>query len=200
MIIKDLIKNMEEYAKKENVPIMEKEGMEFLSNFIKENNIKSILEVGSAIGYSAINMALVSGDIKVTTIERDKKRYIEAVKNVKEAKLEDRITLVFSDAFDFSSNDKFDMIFIDAAKSQYIKFFEKFSLNLKDKGFIVSDNIKFHGLAFSDKSKLSRNLRQLLTKLEKYVIYLKENKEYETKFFDIGDGVAISVKRDDIDE
>jgi predicted O-methyltransferase YrrM len=200
MIIKDLIKNMEEYAKKENVPIMEKEGIEFLSNFIKENNIKSILEIGSAIGYSAINMALVNDDIKVTTVERDKKRYIEAVKNVKEANLEDRITLVFSDAFDFSTNDKFDMIFIDAAKSQYIKFFEKFSLNLKEKGFIVSDNIKFHGLAFSDKSKLSRNLRQLLTKLEKYVIYLKENKEYETKFFDIGDGVAISVKRDDINE
>jgi predicted O-methyltransferase YrrM len=191
-----LIKEMEKYADEKGVPIMEKEGINFLCEFIKLNKIKNILEIGSAIGYSAINMALAGEDITVTTIERDKDRYIKAVKNVKEAKLDERITLILAVALDFNSSEEFDLIFIDAAKSQYIKFFEKFSHNLKDKGFIITDNIKFHGYTFSDKSKLSRNLRQLITKLEKYVDFLKENKEFKTRFFDIGDGIAISRRMD----
>lgn len=191
-----LIKEMEKYADEKGVPIMEKEGINFLCEFIKLNKIKNILEIGSAIGYSAINMALAGEDITVTTIERDKDRYIKAVKNVKEAKLDERITLILADALDFNSSEEFDLIFIDAAKSQYIKFFEKFSYNLKDRGFIITDNIKFHGYTFSDKSKLSRNLRQLITKLEKYVDFLKENKEFKTRFFDIGDGIAISRRMD----
>lgn len=191
-----LIKEMEKYADEKGVPIMEKEGITFLCEFIKLNKIKNILEIGSAIGYSAINMALAGEDITVTTIERDKDRYIKAVKNVKEAKLDERITLILADALDFNSSEEFDLIFIDAAKSQYIKFFEKFSYNLKDRGFIITDNIKFHGYTFSDKSKLSRNLRQLITKLEKYVDFLKENKEFKTRFFDIGDGIAISRRMD----
>ena len=91
-------------------------------------------------------MALTSSDVCVTTIERDKDRYIEAVKNIKEFNLEDRITLILADALAFNTDEQFDLIFIDAAKSQYIKFFEKFSKNLKQKCFIVTDNINFHGL------------------------------------------------------
>ncbi len=190
-----LIRKMEKYADEKGVPIMEKDGINFLSEFVRLNNIKNILEIGTAIGYSAINMALVGEDVYVTSIERDKDRYIEAVKNVKNIGLDRRITLVLADAFDFNTDEKFDLIFIDAAKSQYLKFFNKFSKNLKEKGYIVTDNIKFHGLAFSDKTKLSRNLKQLIVKLEKYVDFLRNNKEFKTRFFDIGDGVAISRRR-----
>lgn len=195
-----LIRKMEKYADEKGIPIMEKDGINFLSEFVKLNKIKDILEIGSAIGYSAINMALASNDVNITTIERDKDRYIEAVKNIKSAKLDHRITLVLADALDFNTDEKFDLIFIDAAKSQYLKFFNKFSNNLKPKGYVVTDNIKFHGLAFSDKSKLSRNLRQLLTKLENYVNFLNNNKDFKTRFFDIGDGIAISRRRKDKDE
>lgn len=195
-----LIRKMEKYADEKGIPIMEKDGINFLSEFVKLNKIKNILEIGSAIGYSAINMALASEDVNITTIERDKDRYIEAVKNIKSAKLDHRITLVLADALDFNTDEKFDLIFIDAAKSQYLKFFNKFSNNLKPKGYVVTDNIKFHGLAFSDKSKLSRNLRQLLTKLENYVNFLNNNKDFKTRFFDIGDGIAISRRRKDKDE
>lgn len=195
-----LIRKMEKYADEKGIPIMEKDGINFLSEFVKLNKIKDILEIGSAIGYSAINMALASEDVNITTIERDKDRYIEAVKNIKSAKLDHRITLVLADALDFNTDEKFDLIFIDAAKSQYLKFFNKFSNNLKPKGYVVTDNIKFHGLAFSDKSKLSRNLRQLLTKLENYVNFLNNNKDFKTRFFDIGDGIAISRRRKDKDE
>lgn len=190
-----ILKKIEKYADEKGIPIMEKEGIEFLTEFIRLNKIKNVLELGSAIGYSAIKMALADDNVYVTTVERDKDRYIEAVKNIKKMGLDDRITLIFADAFDFDTTEKFDLIFIDAAKSQYTKFFEKFSKNLKDDGFIVTDNIKFHGLAFSDKSKLSRNLRQLLGKLERYVEFLKNNLTFKTRFFDIGDGIAISKRR-----
>lgn len=190
-----MIRKMEKYADEKGIPIMEKDGIKFLTEFIKLNKIKNILEIGSAIGYSAINMALTSDDINVTTIERDKDRYINAVKNVKEMNLDNRITLILADALEFNTSEEFDLIFIDAAKSQYLKFFNKFSKNLKKKGYIVTDNIKFHGFTFSDKSKLSRNLRQLITKLEKYVDFLNNNDEFKTRFFDVGDGVAISRRR-----
>lgn len=192
-----VIKRMEKYADEKGIPIMEEEGINFLTEFIRLNNVKNILEIGSAIGYSAIKMALVDKDITVTTIERDKDRYIEAVKNIKKVNLDDRITLILQDALDFNINDKFDLIFIDAAKSQYIKFFEKFSKNLKPGGYIITDNIGFHGLVNSDKTKLSRNLRQLITKIEKYIDFLKENKDFKTRFFEVGDGIAISRKNSD---
>lgn len=194
------IRKIEKYADEKGIPIMEKDGIEFLTEFIKLNKIKNILEIGSAIGYSAIKMALSSDNICVTTIERDKDRYIEAIKNIKSLNLDNRITPVLGDAFDYNTNEMFDLIFIDAAKSQYIKFFEKFSCNLNKKGFIITDNIKFHGLVSSDKTKLSRNLRQLITKLEKYISFLKENKNFKTRFFDIGDGIAISMRKSDKDE
>lgn len=195
-----MIRKMEKYADEKGVPIMEKDGITFLTEFIKLNKVKNILEIGSAIGYSAINMALTSENVTVTTIERDKTRYIEAVKNVKKVGLEDQITLIFADAFDFNTEEKFDLIFIDAAKSQYIKFFDKFSKNLNPKGFIVTDNINFHGLVASDKTKMSRNLRQLITKLERYINFLKDNKDFKTRFFEIGDGIAISRRRKENEE
>ena len=191
-----IIRKMEEYADEKGVPIMEKEGIEFLTEFIKLNNIKSILEIGTAIGYSAIKMALVSDDITITTIERDEVRYLEAVKNVKALGLDSRINLVLGDALEYIPDGTYDLIFIDAAKSQYIKFFEKYTKNLNEKGYVISDNINFHGLTNSDKSKLSRNLRQLIGKLERYIEFLKNNKEYKTRFFEIGDGIAISNRKD----
>lgn len=191
-----VIKRMEKYADEKGIPIMEEEGINFLTEFIRLNKVKNILEIGSAIGYSAIRMALVDENITVTTIERDKDRYIEAVKNIKYLELDDRITLVLTDAFDFKVKEKFDLIFIDAAKSQYLKFFNKFSPNLTKKGYIITDNIKFHGLTFSDKTKLSRNLRGLITKLETYISFLENNKDFKTRFFDIGDGIAISTRKD----
>lgn len=189
-----MIKSLEIYAHDNNIPIMEKEGIEFLTNYIKNNNIKNILEIGSAIGYSAIMCALVDNDIKVTTIERDKNRYDVAVQNIKEFNLTDRIEIINDDAFNVNINKKYDLIFIDAAKAQYIKFFEKFKVNLNESGVIISDNLKFHGLVDGNYDNLSRNVKGLVRKLKLYIEFLHNNKEFETKFYDIGDGVAISKK------
>lgn len=187
------ILEIEQYAKENNIPIMEKEGIEFLIDYIKKNNVKKILEIGSAIGYSAIKMASVSNDIKITTIERDKTRYQLAIKNINDFKLNNQIEVVLSDALDIELEDEYDLIFIDAAKSQYVKFFEKFKNNLKPDGTIFSDNLKFHGLVESNNdSSLTRNVRGIVRKIRNYINFLKDNIEFDTEFIDIGDGISIS--------
>lgn len=189
------IKKIEEYAACNNVPIMEQDGIGFLINYIKEHNIKNILEVGTAIGYSAIRMALIDENIKVVTIERDENRYSEALKNIKEFNLESQIKTILSDAFDVELDEKFDLIFIDAAKAQYIKFFEKFKSNLKQDGVIVSDNLNFHGLTHGNHDNLTRNVKGIVRKLNLYIEFLKNNEEFNTQFIELGDGIGISTRK-----
>ena len=187
--------DIENYAKENNIPIMQKDGIEFLTNYIKEHNVKKILEIGCAIGYSAIRMCLVRDDISVVTVERDESRYKEAIKNIKEFNLEKRINVIFDDAFNVDLSDKFDLIFIDAAKSQYIKFFEKFKNNLSNNGVIVSDNLDFHGLVHKGLNEIeSRNVRGIVRKLNNYIEFLNTNKEFKTDFYSIGDGIGISYR------
>ena len=197
MFDKDIINKIKEYAKEENVPIMTDEGIEFLEEYISKNNVSRILEIGAAIGYSAIMMCSINDNITVTTIERDHDRYIEAVKNIKSLNLEDRINLIYGDALDANFDGKYDLIFIDAAKAQNKKFFEKFKDNLDTNGTIITDNMNFHGLVNSTERIESRNLRQLVRKINDYREFLKENKEFKTEFLDLGDGVAISKRVED---
>ena len=188
------IEDLENYALINNIPIMQKDGIEFLTRYIKDNNIKNILEIGSAIGYSAIKMALVDKYIKVTTIERDTLRYNIAVDNINKFNLSDRINIINDDALNIELNGKYDLIFIDAAKSQYIKFFEKFEKNLNTNGVIVSDNLSFHGLVEDESKTNNRNTKQLVRKIRKYIDYLKNNSNFKTTFYELGDGVAVSIK------
>jgi len=189
------IRELEEYAKINNVPIMMKDGIEFLTQYIKENNVKTILEIGSAIGYSAIKMALVDKSIKVTTIERDTNRFNEAVKNIKEFNLENQIEIINADALEYEDDKQYDLIFIDAAKAQYIKFFEKYKTNLKQDGTIISDNLDFHGLVKNPELTTNRNTKQLVRKINTYIEFLKENKEFKTEFISLGDGIGISKRQ-----
>ena len=188
------ITELEKYAKENKVPIIQQDGLNFIINYIKENKVKNILEIGTAIGYSAINMALTSKDIKITTIERNEKMYAEARKNIRKFELEKRITLVLKDALDIEVKGKYDLIFIDAAKAQYIKFFEKFKHNLTNDGVIITDNLNFHGLTKNPETIQSKNLRALVTKINKYKEFLKNNKEFKTTFYQIGDGITVSKR------
>lgn len=191
-----LIREMKQYAEVNNVPIMMDEGIDFLTTFILKNHVKNVLEIGTAIGYSAIMMALVDPNLKITTIERDEIRYLEALKNVKAFDLENRITLIYNDAFNVKLDEKFDLIFIDAAKAQNIKFFEMFERNLEYRGVIITDNLKFHGLVDKKEEEIkSKNLRALVRKIKDYVDYLKTNEKYNTEFFEVGDGISVSKRK-----
>lgn len=189
-----MFEDMKEYATKYDVPIMEDEGIDFLLNILKENHCKSVLEIGTAIAYSAIRMASLSSDIHVVSIERDEERYHEAVRNVAKYNLEDQITLILGDALDVEIEGIYDFIFIDAAKAQYTKFFNKYTPLLSDDGVVLSDNLDFHGMVSHKDQALTRNVRQLVRKIQGYIDFLKDNEEFTTEFFDIGDGIAISKK------
>ncbi len=196
--MKELIIEMENYAKEKNVPIIEKDSIAFIMKYIKANNIKSVLEIGSAIGYSAILMASSNQETKVTTIERDNERYMECLKNVKKAGMEKKINVVFQDALELNLSDvSYDLIFIDAAKGQYMKFFEKFKYFLAPGGVIITDNLKFHGYVGKSDTIESKNLKSLVEKIESYVEFLKDNEEFETKFYELGDGISVSFKKNE---
>ena len=193
--MKEHILEMEKYAIDNNVPIIEKKSIMHIMKYIKEHNVLSVLEIGSAIGYSAILMASSTKDVTVTTIERDEVRYMECLKNVKKCGMEKKINVVFQDALELNLSEDlcYDLIFIDAAKGQYTKFFEKYKHFLNPGGAIITDNIKFHGYV-GESSKLDKgNLKSLVEKIENYIDFLKNNTEFDTKFIDVGDGLAIST-------
>ncbi|MBP3841592.1 MAG: O-methyltransferase [Bacilli bacterium] len=193
----ELIKEIEKYAEENKVPIMQKEGISYLTEYVKNNEIKTILEVGTAIGYSAICMALVDSKIKIVSIERDEQRYLEAINNVKKFGLDKRITLIYGDALNTDLDSKFDLIFFDAAKAQNINFFTHFEKNLKNSGTIITDNIYFHGYTFMDEDKIeSRNIRGIARKIRNYIKFLDDNKSYTTEIKNIGDGVAVTRRND----
>ncbi len=182
------------YAAKNSIPIMRDGGIEFICSYIKEHNIKRILEIGTAIGFSAIEFAKVAPDVTVTTIELDIDRHIKALQNIHDNGLDDRIKAINADALMIDLDDTFDLIFIDAAKGQYINFFEKYKKNLAPEGVFISDNLSFHGMV--DDLTLTHNYStiKLVKKIRKYIEFLRNNKEFSTKFFDFGDGISVSKK------
>ena len=190
------INNIKEYAKNENIPIMQDEGIEFLTSFIEKKQIKNILEIGTAIGYSAIMMARVNSDIHITTIERDETRYLEALKNIKKFNLENRITLIFNDALNVEITDKYDLIFIDAAKGKNIEFFNHFENNLDMDGYIITDNMGFHGYVEMNEDEISsKNILGIVRKIKDYIYFLENNMVYKTTIYKIGDGIAVTERR-----
>ncbi len=197
--MKEIILEMEKYAQENNVPIIEKSSISFIMKYIKANNIKNVLEIGSAIGYSTILMASANTDVHVTTIEKDEERYMECLKNVKKCNLDKKINVVFQDALEMNLPEDltFDLIFIDAAKGQYIKFFEKYKHFLNKNGTIITDNINFHGYVGKSKTLDQSSLKSLVEKIERYIEFLKTNPEFKTKFYDIGDGISVSIQNDE---
>lgn len=194
MIEKEILR-MEENAKIHHIPIMQKEGILFLQEYIRTHQVKRILEIGSAIGYSAIQMAKMDNDIHVVTIERDEVRYQEALMNIASVNMQDRIHIMCADALEASVEGSYDLIFIDAAKAQYIRFFEKYEKYLAKNGVIVSDNLDFHGMVGHEDKIKNRNTKQLVRKIKKFVDYLKGHPDYDTTFYEIGDGIALTTRK-----
>lgn len=191
------MEELELYAKENKVPIMQKDGIIYLCNYIKENNIKNILEIGSAIGYSAIMMASVDNDIKITTIERDLDRYNIAKNNIKKYNKENQIDLIYGDATEVDINGNYDLIFIDAAKGKNTFFFNKFKNNLNKKGVIITDNLSFHGLVEDSSLIKTKNQRGIVNKIKSYIEFLNNNEEFITTYTKVGDTISISKRRSD---
>jgi predicted O-methyltransferase YrrM len=194
----DLFEEMEQYARTHQVPIMELSGIETILQILRIAQPKKILEVGTAIGYSALRMATALPDTTIVTIERDSERYTVAEEYIKRANKDHQISIIKGDALEIEplveTFGLFDAIFIDAAKGQYKKFFEMYSEYLGEQGLIITDNVLFKGLVCEDTIE-SKRLRSLVSKIKDFNKWLMEHPEYDSVIIPVGDGVAISKKR-----
>lgn len=177
------------------VPILQATSAEFLETFLKEHDIHSFLEIGTAIGRSAILAASIRDDMRVVTIERDPEMIEQARKNIANSPDSDKITLIEGDAREAVVEGPFDCIFIDAAKSQYKRFFERYSPLLSDNGYILTDNMFFHGLVEHPERTQNRHTKGLIRRLKDYRAYLENHPDFETEILEIGDGIAVSRRR-----
>ncbi|MET1247535.1 O-methyltransferase [Sporolactobacillus sp. STCC-11] len=196
----ELLRKMEKKAADIYIPIMQPSAMAFLQQLIRWTNAQRILELGTAIGYSSIRMALVAGDgSKIITVERDPAMIEEATQNIKALNLQDSIQIVDGDATEdlpeVHASAPYDLILIDAAKAQYEHLFQKCAGLLSDKGIIVTDNVFFHGLVCDIDAVKKRQLNRLVKKVDEYNHFLSEQLDFDTLFLTIGDGMAVSTKK-----
>lgn len=182
-----------------NIPIMQREGLEFMINVFKENNCHCCLEIGSAIGYSAMMLVSNIENFKVETIELNDERYVEALKNITDNNLKEQIIIHHDDALQFDITNlvlnNYDCLFIDAAKAQYQKFFEKYMPLISSDGICIVDNLDFHGMIFDIDNIKNRNTKQLVKKIKRFKDWIFNNEQYEVIYHHVGDGICVIRKR-----
>lgn len=189
---------MEEYARKNHVPIVEPEVAQLLKVQLKILKPKKILEVGTAIGYSSLIMAeALEGDFQITTIEREEDMVVLAKSYIEKTPYKDKISILWGDAMDvlpFIEN-KFDLIFIDAAKGQYMEFLDYAMEHLNPGGLIISDNVLYKGMVATD-SLVDKRKITIVKNLRKFLTYINEIDGYTSAIIPIGDGVALTYKEE----
>lgn len=191
--------DIEDQAKQDDVPIMDSLGIHFLMQLIRLHKPQRILEIGTAIGYSALRMQEAYPKTEIVTIERDEKRVLQARENIKNQNKQDMIDVIHGDALDeinrlALTNERFDVIFIDAAKGKYKRFFEQSSPLLEDGGFIISDNVLFKGYVAVPHPE-DKRLNKIADKVRGYNEWMINHPDFTTSIIPIGDGVAISIKK-----
>ncbi len=192
----DQIKKIELKARQEDVPVMFNDGMELLLTYIQEHpGIMRILEAGTAVGLSSMKMASLRENITIDTCEVDENMYQQAVKNIHDARLDDRVFCHLIDAADYHSASYYDLFFIDAAKSQYQRYVEQFLPMSYVGSVFVFDNLSFHGIVDIPEISSNRSTIQMTKKIKKFREWLLNNDQFETTYYpDKGDGVAIAVR------
>lgn len=190
------IASMEEYAREHEVPISQPESIRLVEVLLKIAGAKRVLELGTAIGYSAIRMVRACG-AHIVTVELSDEMADLAEKNFSIAGVENNVTLIRGDArqviAELPEDEKFDVIFVDAAKGQYMEFFQYCDKLLRKGGILISDNVLYKGMTATDELVVRRKIT-IVRRLRNYLEMLKENENYSTALLPIGDGVALSFK------
>lgn len=192
----DFLEKLEEFAKENSVPIIHKEVGRFLEVLINIKKPKKILELGTAIGYSAILMENASlGKSSITTIERDKDMVSLASENIKKSGYEGKINIIEGDCLELLSkiDEKFDLIFMDAGKGHYNHFFPECLRLLKDDGIIIGDNVLFRGMVAND-SLVKRRKITIVKRMREFLDMVSED-EFLTSIIPMGDGIALITRR-----
>lgn len=187
------LETIEKYALEHGVPIMSKESIDFVSETLKVNKAVSILEIGTAIAYSASALVLKDPSRNIDSLERDEIRYKEAINNLRSLKLENKIKLYCTDAHHYTPTRSYDALIIDAAKAQNLSFF-KLYFAFTDKVCII-DNIDYHGFVEENFDQIySRNLRSMMRRIKEFKTYLSLRDDLIVTYHNVGDGMIV-VKR-----
>ena len=192
---KNELQKIKQKALEEHIPIIMDDTLEVIEKYLKENKPHKILEIGTAVGYSAICFTeILAEDGQIDTIERDSERVKEAKENIKKAEVENKINIYEGDAVEILPmlDNKYDVVFIDAAKGKYPFFLKEALRMLNEKGIIFADNILYKGYVMSDYNKHKQ--RTAVRNLREYIKEVNENPELETEILEVGDGLAISKK------
>lgn len=187
------LQKIKEKALENHIPIIMDDTLEYIYELYKDKSISSILEIGTAVGYSAICFTeILKEDGFIDTIERDEARVLEAKENIKLAEVEEKINIISGDAVEIlpGINKKYDMVFIDAAKGKYPFFLKEALRMLNDDGIILADNILYKGYVMSDYNKHKQ--RTAVRNLREYIKEVTENENLETEILEIGDGLAVT--------
>ncbi len=186
---------LKKYGKSHKVPISLDDTLDFLIKTINNSNSKQILEIGTAIGYSAITIAENTDCANIDSLEIDSERYNLAKENVAKHNLTEKITLYNLDALEYIKNtDKiYDFIYLDGPKGQYINYLPYLIKILKIGGIIFADNLYFHGMV-TGKIPVSKGCRAMIKGLHKYIDEINSNPSLDTKIYDIGDGIGVSKR------
>ncbi len=188
---------MEDYARINHVPIIQKDSANLLKFFINLIKPVSILELGTAIGYSSILMSRCAGpSAKITTIERDEKLVELANANIQKVGYNNRIQVIKGDCLEILEKlqGEYDIIFLDAGKSHYKDYFPHCTRLLKKNGLLISDNVLYRGMIASDKL-FKRRMVTIIKKMRKYLLMLSDNEEFITSVIPMGDGIALTTRR-----
>ena len=187
------LEKIKQKALNEHIPIIMDDTLEVIAKILTEKRPKRILEIGAAVGYSAMCFSkYLAEDGLIDTIERDEERIEEAKQNFKKVEVENKINLYEGDAVEIlpTLNEKYDVIFIDAAKGKYPFFLKEALRMLKQDGIIFADNILYKGYVMSDYNKHKQ--RTAVRNLREYIKETTENPNLETEILEVGDGLAIS--------
>ena len=196
------LEELEQYALQERVPVIRREMQSFIKMLLALQRPKRILEVGTAIGFSTLLMCEYGpADVQITTIENYEKRIPLAKENFRKAGQESKITLLEGDATKILAglSGSYDLIFMDAAKGQYIHWLPDVIRLLKKGGVLLSDNVLQDGNLIESHYIVERRDRTIYKRMREYLYQLKHNPLLETSILPLGDGVTVSVKKEEIE-